>query len=100
MQHRRFFIRLKLGEDVKISGQTTDSGGGDVGHSLMKELQKLYIIDPNHFEVSFCALHGVQLTFANPIKTVYGEGRIGKRNAMQLLFVTYATQENPKDERT
>ena len=49
MQHRRFFIRLKLGEDVKISGQTTDSGGGDVGHSLMKELQKLYIIDPNHF---------------------------------------------------
>ena len=43
----------------------------------------------------------MQLTFANPIKTVYGEGSIGKRNAMQLLFVTYAMQETiPKDERT
>ena len=69
-------VITKLGEDTKISGQTTDSGGGGVGKSLMIELRKLFLINEDHFEFSFCSLHGIQLTFANPIKTVYGKGII------------------------
>ena len=40
----------KLGKDVKLSGQTTDSGGDSVGQSLMEELRKLYLINKDHFE--------------------------------------------------
>ena len=76
-----------------MNGQSTDSGGAGIGVSLMKELRKLFILDPRHFELTFCSLRGVQLSFANPIKVVYGEGKIGKRNAMQMLFVAYALQE-------
>ena len=43
-------VITKLGDDVKLSGQTTDSGGDGVGQSLMEELRKLYLINQEHFE--------------------------------------------------
>ena len=75
-------VITKLGDDIKLSGQTADIGGNGIGESLMEELRKLFLISVDHFEFYFCSLHGVQLTFANPIKTLYGEGKIGKRNAL------------------
>ena len=49
-----------------LSGQTTDSGGGGVLHSLKQCLMNRHLVDVYFYYVAPCTLHGLQIFFANP----------------------------------
>jgi hypothetical protein len=82
---------LKKIGDIKIQGQTTDSGGGGVLVGLANALQEKNLCRPRYLFTS-CSLHNLQLSVANPIKEVIGEGGLEKKNAMQLLHSVYDLQ--------
>ena len=69
-------------------GQTTDSGGGGVLHSLRRELEKRSLCSNVYF-VAPCTLHGMNLIFANGVKAAFGEGGLECRNIMQLMHLLY-----------
>ena len=78
---------------AKLSGQCTDAGGGGVGESLFKELQKVErVLDGSTYLAPTCSLHAHQLNLANPIKKLIGEGALGKQNAMQLMHSLFNLQ--------
>ena len=52
---------------VKLSGTTTDSGGGGVTFSLARELNSLGRIESKHL-IGRCAIHGIQLVLGNAVK--------------------------------
>ena len=49
-------------------GQTTDSGGGGVLDGLAKALKELELCCADEYLVAACAIHGLQLQLAVPIK--------------------------------
>lgn len=64
-----------------IIGQTTDSGGGGITYCLKENLIGVGLVKEGQlYFVAKCALHNLQNGLANAIKTVYGEGGIGKHN--------------------
>jgi hypothetical protein len=73
---------------TKLSGQTTDSGGGGVLDGLAAALASRTLCVPNYL-VASCSLHNLQLTITKPIKDTMGEGGLEKRNIMQLLHSLY-----------
>jgi hypothetical protein len=76
------------GSVMLFFGQTTDSGGGGVLHSLRRELEKRSLCNNIYF-VAPCTLHGMNLIFANGVKASFGEGGLECRNVMQLLHSLY-----------
>jgi hypothetical protein len=69
-------------------GQTTDSGGGGVLHSLQRAMARLLLCSGIYF-IAPCTLHGMNLIFANSVKAVFGEGGLDYRNVMQLMHSLY-----------
>lgn len=68
-------VTLQGCQRVRLHGQSTDSGGGGVLDGLAKELQKRNLcIQSSQYLVSSCAIHNLQLTLANPMKELLGEG--------------------------
>ena len=79
--------------ELKLSGCTTDSGGGGTGHSLRKNMDKANLcIAENLYLVGFCCLHTLQLTLNGGLTDAIGEGGIEKRNAMQCIHAAYDLQ--------
>mmetsp|Transcript_22644 Transcript_22644/g.67005 ORF Transcript_22644/g.67005 Transcript_22644/m.67005 type:complete len:219 (+) Transcript_22644:1297-1953(+) len=65
-----------------------DSGGGGVLECLAECLKKLGVTTQVYL-VANCTLHAVQRTLANPVKAVFGDGGLEKRNVMQLIHCPY-----------
>jgi hypothetical protein len=82
-----------------LNGQTTDSGGGGTLESFARELCLLQATDQFLYVVIGCALHALQLGFANGIKAAFGEGGLGKHNLMQLIHCCYDLQECVKEPK-
>jgi hypothetical protein len=78
---------------AKLSGQTTDSGGGGVLDGLAAALSTRGLCNPGYL-VASCSLHNLQLTIAKPIKETMGEGGLDKRNVLQLLHSVYDLQDS------
>ena len=73
----RASMKGKLHADARLSGQTTDSGGGGVLDGLAKALlRKDLCVSCDDYKVAPCTLHAIQLTLANPIKACIGEGEL------------------------
>ena len=91
----------KLGDTLKyFSGTTTDSGGGAVLCDLGSSLSNRALCNPFSYKYSPCTLHALQLSFANGIKTVFLEGKLTRRNIMQLIHSCYDLQSRlTKEER-
>jgi hypothetical protein len=86
-------VSLKKIGNIKLQGQSTDSGGGGVLDGLAKKLDELFLCRPNYL-IASCSLHCLQLAIANPIKTTIGEGGLDKKNAMQLIHSVYDLQDS------
>lgn len=79
-----------LGEDVKLAGQCSDSGGGVILESLANHLKTLNAtVQSGVYHVANCTLHAIQLTLKTPIEAVFGKGGVDKRNVMQLVHSAY-----------
>jgi len=92
---RKFSSRKFLGpkNDVTFSGCTTDSGGGGTGFALQRSMKELDLCcEDNKYLVGFCCLHTLQLTLANPLKNVIGQGGLEERNATQAIHSFYDLQ--------
>jgi hypothetical protein len=81
-------IKTIRGVITFFHGQTMDSGGGGVLHSLQRELAKLFLCARIYF-IAPCTLHGINLIFANSVKAIFGEGGLDYRNVMQLMHSLY-----------
>ena len=66
----------------KLSGQTTDNGGGGVLEHLGEKLQELGITNEKFYFIANCTLHNLLLAIAVPVERVSGLGRIDKNNFM------------------
>lgn len=86
------FSMKKLGGNVKLQGQTTDSGGGGVLDGLADLLGTRGLCHRNYTTTS-CSLHNLQLSLANPVKELIGEGGLEKKNVLQLLHSIYDLQD-------
>jgi hypothetical protein len=84
---------LKKIGNIKLQGQTTDSGGGGVLDGLHRAIEERLLVRPGYL-VASCGLHNLQLSIANPIKQTMGEGGLEKKNVMQLLHSVYDLQES------
>mgnify|MGYP006965230816 CR=1 FL=1 len=86
-------LSLKKFQNTKIilRGQATDAGGGGVTESLAKALKELGLTE-EEYAVANCTLHALQMAFANPIKEIFGEGGLDRRNVMQLIHSCYDLQ--------
>jgi hypothetical protein len=84
---------LKKVGNIKLQGQSTDSGGGGVLDGLHQALVKRDLCRQGYL-VASCSLHNLQLSVANPIKVTMGEGGLEKKNVMQLLHSVYDLQES------
>ena len=81
------------GRKIVLNGQTTDSGGGGVLEKLAEELSKLSLCaSSDEYYMAACGIHCLQLQLSNPVKHLIGLGRLGKRNAMQMLHSIYDLQ--------
>jgi hypothetical protein len=86
------FSFKKLGGNVKLQGQTTDSGGGGVLDGLAAALSTRHMCRRNYLTTS-CCLHNLQTSVKNPIVHTIGEGGVEVKNAMQLLHSVYDLQQ-------
>jgi hypothetical protein len=69
---------LKKVGNIKLMGQTTDSGGGGVLDGLHRSLEQQDLCRPDYL-VTSCSLHNLQLAVANPIKAAdNGRGWLGE----------------------
>ena len=67
------------------------SGGGGVTFSLKQQLAAKNRTYP-HYIVGRCSIHAIQLMLGNPMKSIFGDGGLLKRNALQLLHSAYNLQ--------
>ena len=84
---------FKLGGDILLNGQCTDSGGGGVLEGLSSKLLELALCDSDYL-VAACSIHALQLQLSNAVKKVIGHGGLDKRNALQMLHSVYDLQES------
>jgi hypothetical protein len=82
---------LKKVGNLKLQGQTTDSGGGGVLDGLAKKLDESFVCRPNYL-IASCSLHCLQLAFANPVKSTMGDGGLGSKTVMQLIHSVHDLQ--------
>lgn len=69
--------KLTMSNNIRLTGQSMDSGGGGVLDGLAEALQlkKDLCVDYDDYKIGNCTLHALQLTLANPIKACIGEGK-------------------------
>ena len=77
---------------VKLINVTTDAGGGRVYVGLKSELVKLERMD-NESSCHSCGIHGLNLTFVNPITKFCGVGGVKHQNSLQLIFTYWAIEQ-------
>ena len=77
----------------KLSGQTTNNGGGGVLEHLGEELQELGITNEKFYFIANCTLYNLLLAVAVPVEKVFGLGGIEKNNFMQMLHSIYDLQQ-------
>lgn len=89
---RHSLLKLLNGA-VRLSGNCIDSGGGGVLECLADCLKGLGVTAQIYL-VSNCTLHTLQLALvlANPVKAVFGDGGLDKRNVMQLIHCPFDLQ--------
>ena len=80
-------------ENVKLYGQTTDSGGGGVLHSVKGELSKLDRIKLEGYVVAACALHVANRALETAVVKSFGECNMNTFNFHHYLFTYYTAQE-------
>jgi len=88
--------KLKMNDDDhthKLSGQSTDSGGGGVLDGLANEMKALGLTTLHNYLIANCTIHALQLQLSNAVINALGAGSLDKVNAMQLLHSTCALQE-------
>ena len=68
----------------KIAGKMTDAGGGGTTDSVYRALKK---IDRtmDDYRVGSCSLHGWQLVLKNPVVLTMGEGKLKRKNVLQMI---------------
>ena len=59
---------------------------------MKKELTKKNISHDRNYMPSTCELHSHNLTMNNPISSLFGEGGLKERNALQLIHSAYNLQ--------
>jgi hypothetical protein len=87
------FSLKKLGGNVLLQGQITNSGGGGVLDFLGDELAVRKACQM-HYLVASCSIHNIQLSLSNPVKQLMGEGDLEKKNVMQLLHSVHDLQDS------
>ena len=88
------FSLKKLGGNLKLQGQTTDSGGGGVLDGLASALTTRHQLCRRNYLTASCSLYNLQTSVKNPIVTTIGEGGVDAKNAMQLLHAVYDLQQS------
>lgn len=80
-------LKTKVWEDVlsELQGQSTDSGGGGVLHSLRDGLQSYGYVSLYLYFVLPCTIHAWQRALQNGMQSVFGLGGLGRRNLLQLV---------------
>ena len=76
----------------KLTGQTTDNGGGATLESFHKRLDELEMTEEEYF-VANCTLHNLSLALAVPVEKVFGLGGKDKNNCMQMLHSIFDLQK-------
>jgi hypothetical protein len=76
----------------KLSGQTTDNGGGATLESFAKELKSEEVTNQDYYSVANCTLHDLSLGVSVPVDKVFGLGGVGKNNFMQMLHSIFDLQ--------
>ena len=84
------------GENIRLHGQCTDSGGGGTLHSMARAMHSRNITS-EHYLVGSCSLHNLQTCLRNGVINVLGEGGTDENgeyvmNAMQILNGVYNLQ--------
>ena len=84
------------GENIRLHGQCTDSGGGGTLHSMARAMHSRNITS-EHYLVGSCSLHNLQTCLRNGVINVLGEGGTNENgeyvmNAMQMLHGAYNLQ--------
>jgi hypothetical protein len=69
----------------KISGGSSDSGGGFTGAAMKKALVDLHLVDEKGYIHINCTHHNDQTNLRVSIETVFGSGGKEKRNVCQLV---------------
>ena len=90
--------KLKVHDDDDthlLYGTGTDSGGGGVLESLHNHMKQLGLCAPDEeYLVANCCIHSLQVQLSNAVKETFGEGKIDRVNAMQLLHSVWRLQES------
>ena len=84
------------GENIRLHGQCTDSGGGGTLHSMARAMHSRNMTS-EHYLVGSCSLHNLQTCLRNAVINVLGEGGTDANgeylmNAMQMLHGAYNLQ--------
>ena len=77
----------------KLSGQTTDNGGGATLESFGKELNAQEITNQDYYSIANCTLHDLSLGVSVPVEKLFGLGGVGKNNFMQMLHSIFDLQK-------
>ena len=77
----------------KLSGQTTDNGGGATLESFGQQLKEQDATNPDYYSVANCTLHDLSLGLSVPVEKVFGLGGVGKNNFMQMLHSIFDLQK-------
>ena len=81
-----------LGDGSCVLILLTDSGGAGVMEECANKL-KAAGIAINGVIVVPCTIHALQMLLANGVEKWMGEGELGTRNMIQMLFTAYSLQE-------
>ena len=77
------------GENRKLAGGMSDSGGGGTTDSLHRELRKLGRAMDDYC-IGACTLHAWQLVLKNPMVLTMGEGGLHIKNVLQMINTAHS----------
>ena len=87
------FSLRKLGGNLMLQGQTTDSGGGGVLDGLATALSTRHQLCRRNYLTASCSLHNLQTSVKNPIVLTIGEGGLESKNASFFIpCMTFSKQ--------
>lgn len=78
--------------NFKFQGGGSDAGCGGTGESLKREMIKIDLFALWAI-IALCALHGLNCIFLEAFQKVIGVGKLGNRNAVQLIHAIYDLQQ-------
>ncbi|GFH50728.1 hypothetical protein CTEN210_07204 [Chaetoceros tenuissimus] len=84
--------RLYPPPNFQFQGGGSDAGGGRTGESLKREMIKINLFALWAI-IALCALHGLNCMFSEAFQKVIGVGKLGNRNAVQLIHAIYDLQQ-------